>query len=107
MTNYEIFDLLHSDLRHKFEADNRVFMQKYTVGWQQIRIHCLKDEKLDIIECLDSLNKLQEKYSYCSSWTRFHFSCFWTHHSIVVYQFLSGNEDKVRLYENFCGLTIS
>ena len=102
MTNYEIFDLLYSDLRHKFEADNWVFTQKYTVGRQQIRIHCLKDEKLDIIECLDSLNKLQEKYGYCS-----HFSCYSTHHNIVVYQFFSENEDEVGMYENFYRLTIS
>ena len=51
MTNYEVFDLLHFDLRHTFEGDNRAFMQKYVVGQQRICIHCLKDEKLDIIEC--------------------------------------------------------
>ena len=76
MTNYKIFDLLHLDLRHKFDADNRVFKQKYTVGRQQIRIHCLKDEKLDIVECLDSLNKLQEIYGYCPQLTHFPFFLF-------------------------------
>lgn len=53
MPNYAIFDLLYSDLRHKLEGDNRVFTQKPTVGRQRIHIHCLKDEKLDIIEFLD------------------------------------------------------
>ena len=53
MTNYEVFKLLYTDQRHKFEGENRVFSQKYTIGQQQIRIHCLKDEKLDVVECLD------------------------------------------------------
>ena len=64
MTNYGIFELLYSNLRHKLEADNWVFTQKCTVGWQQIRIHCLKDENLDIIECLESQNKLQVRINF-------------------------------------------
>ena len=108
MTSYEISDLLYSDLRHKYEDDNLVFTQKYTVGRQQIRIHCLKNEKkLDVIECLDFLNKLQEKYAYCSQWTPLNFSQFPTPHNIIVYQFLSENEEEVRIYEHFCRLAIS
>ena len=107
MTNYEILDLLYFTLWYKFEGDNRVFMQKYIAGQQQIHIHCLKDEKLDIIECLDFLNKLQEKYDYCLQWTLFYFSYFPMHHNIVVYQFLSKNEDEVQMYENFCRLAVS
>ena len=36
MTNYEIFDLLYSELRHKFEDDNFDFTEKYTVGKKRI-----------------------------------------------------------------------
>ena len=61
MTNYEIFYLSYTDLRHKFEGDNRVFTRKYTLGQQQIYIHCLKDEKLDIVECLDFLKQASGK----------------------------------------------
>ena len=107
MTNYKIFNLLYSDPRHSIEADNGVFTQKYIVGRQQIRIHCSKDIKLDVIECLDFLNKVQEKYGYCSEWTHFYFCYFSTLHNIAVYQFLSENEDEVRMYENFCRLAIS
>ena len=108
MTSYEVSDLLYSDLRHKYEDDNLVFTQKYIVGRQQIRIHRLKnEEKLDVIECLDFFNKLQEKYAYCSQWTPLNFSQFPTPHNIVVYHFLSENEEEVRMYEHFCRLAIS
>ena len=43
--NYEIFDLLYSEFRDKFDNDNIVFTQKYVVGKQQIHIHFLKNEK--------------------------------------------------------------
>ena len=91
MTSYEISNLLYSDLRQKYEDDNLVFTQKYTVGRQ----------------CLDFLNKLQEKYAYCSQWTSFYFSQFPTPHNIVVYQFLSENKKEVRMHEHFCRLAIS
>ena len=45
MTNYEIFDLLYSEFRDKFNDDNVVFTQKYKAGKQQICIHFLKKEK--------------------------------------------------------------
>ena len=45
MTNYEIFDLLYSEFRDKFDDNNFVFTQKYVVDKQQIRIHFLKKEK--------------------------------------------------------------
>ena len=61
MSNYEIFDLLYSDVIKKFDTENRVFTHKYVVGKQRIRIHLLKpDEEIDPFEILDSLNKLQE-----------------------------------------------
>ena len=65
MTNYEIFHLLYSEFRDKFDDDNVVFTQKYIVGKRQIRIHFLneKKKKIDVVECLDFLNKLQEKFS--------------------------------------------
>ena len=63
MTNYEIFHLLYSEFRDKFDDDNVVFIQKYVVGKQKICIHFLKDEKNDVVECLNFLNKLQEKFA--------------------------------------------
>ena len=42
MSNYEIFYLLYSAVTEKFDADNRVFMHKYVVGKQPIKIHLLK-----------------------------------------------------------------
>ena len=67
MTNYKIFDLLYSESRHKFEDDNGIFTQRYVVGKQQIRIDSLKEEnRISQVECLDFLNKLQEKFAYGS-----------------------------------------
>lgn len=67
MTNYKIFDLLYSESRHKFEDDNGIFTQRYVVGKQQIRIDSLKEEnRISQVECLDFLNKLQEKCAYGS-----------------------------------------
>ena len=37
----------------------------------------------------------------------FYFSYFPTQLNIVVYQFLSENEDEVRMHENFCHLAVS
>ena len=108
MLNYEIFDLLYSNLRHKFEDDHLVFTQKYTVDRQRISICCLRDkEKPNVVECLDFLNKLQEKYYCCLQLKPFYFSHSPLHHNIVVYQFLSENEEEVRMYEHFCLLAIS
>ena len=48
---------------------------------------CFKDEKNpDFIECVDFLNKLQEKYAYCSQWTTFYFSHFQTSDNVVIYE---------------------
>ena len=59
MTNFETFDLLYSEFRDKFDDGNVFFIQKYVVGKQQIRIHFLNEEKkIDVVECLDFLNKL-------------------------------------------------
>ena len=67
MSNYEIFHLLYSEFRDKFDDDNVVFTQKYVVGKRQIRIHFLNEEKKnDVVECLDFLNKLQEKFAHVS-----------------------------------------
>ena len=83
-------------------------MQKYTIGRQQILIHCFKDEKkLDVIESPDFLKKPQKKYTYCSQWTPFYFGQFSTPHNIVLYQFLSENEEEMRMHEHFCCLAIS
>ena len=77
MSNYEIFDLFYSDVIEKFDADNRVFMHKYAVGKQRIRIRLLKpDEEIDPVEMIDFLNKLQEKYAYHSDWIPFYFSSY-------------------------------
>ena len=75
MNNYEIFDLSYFDIIQKFDDDNRVFTHKYVVGKHQIKIHLLKpDEKIDPVEILDFLNKLQEKYAYHNDWSPFYFS---------------------------------
>ena len=59
MTNFETFDLLYSEFRDKFDDGNVFFIQKYVVGKQQIRIHFGNEEKkIDVVECLDFLNKL-------------------------------------------------
>ena len=77
MSNYEIFDLLYSNVIEKSDADNRIFMHKYVVGKQRIRIRLLKpDEEIDPVEMIDFLNKLQEKYAYHSDWSPFYFSPF-------------------------------
>ena len=53
MINYEIFDLLYSEFRHKSYDDNVVFTQQYVVDKLQIRIQFLKEEnKIDVVECL-------------------------------------------------------
>ena len=84
MANSEIFDLLYSEFRHKFEDDNRVFTQKYVVGKQQIRIHFLKEyNKIGVVQRLDFLNKLQEKFAYISDWTTFSFNCFVSGNNII------------------------
>ena len=110
MSTYEIFDLLYSDLIEKFGSDNRIFTHKYLVGKQRIRLHLLKPETedLDPVEELDFLNKLQEKYSYGSHWCRFHFSNYrLKYQNIIIFKFLSQNEEEIRMYQRFCELTIS
>ena len=53
MSNYEIFDLLYSDVIEIFDTDNRVFTHKYVVGKHRIRIHVLKtDEEINPVEIL-------------------------------------------------------
>ena len=46
MANYEIFDLLYSEFRDKFDDDNVVFNQKCVGGKQRIHIHFLHEEKI-------------------------------------------------------------
>ena len=68
---------LYSEFRDKFDDDNVVFTQKYEVGKQQIRIYFSKKEKkINVVECLNFLNKLQKKFAYVSDWTSFYFNCF-------------------------------
>ena len=58
MNNYEIFNLLYSNIVQKFDTHNRIFTHKYIVGKHRIRIHLLKpDEEIDPVEMLDFLNK--------------------------------------------------
>ena len=45
MTNYEIFDLLYSEFREKFEFDEVVFTQRYVAGNKRIRLHFCKMKK--------------------------------------------------------------
>ena len=110
MSTYEIFDLFYSDLIEKFEYGNMIFTHKYVVGKQRIRLHLLKPETkdLDPVEILDFLNKLQEKYSYDSHWSRFRFSNYpIKYHNIMIFEFLSQNEKEIRMYQRFCDLTVS
>ena len=97
MSNYKIFHLLHSDVIEKFDADNRVFTHKYVVGKQRTRIHLLKpDEKLNPVEILDFLNKLQKKYAYHSDWSPFYFSGYsLKYQNITIFYFLSQNEEEL------------
>ena len=68
----------------------------------------LKDEnKIDVIECLDTLSKLQEKYAVDKNWSPFYFHCFETGNKIPVYQFESDNLEEIRMYKNFCSLAVS
>ena len=98
MTNQDIFDLIYSEFRDKFDGNNVFFTQKYVPGKQQIRIHFLKEEANgNVIECLDFLNKLQEKFAYVSDWIPFYFDCFEAGNNIVFYQFLSENENEFRM----------
>ena len=78
MTNYEIFDLLYSEFREKFEFDEVVFTQRYVVGNKRIRLHfCkMKKKKNDGITYLDFLSKLQEKCAFGRYWSPFYFHCF-------------------------------
>ena len=108
MTNYEIFGLVYSGFHEKFEVDEIVFTQRYIVGNQRISLYFLKHEnKIDVIECLDFLSKLQEKFAVCKDWSPFYFHCFETGNKISVYQFESENLEEIRMYENFCSLAIS
>ena len=45
MTNYEIFDLLYSEFREKFEFDEVVFTQRYVVGNKRICFAFWKKKK--------------------------------------------------------------
>ena len=96
MSNYEIFDLLYSDVIGKFDVDNRVFMHKYVVGKQRIRIYLLKpDEEIGPVEMLGFLNKLQEKYAYYCDWNPFYFSSYsLKYKNITIFDFLSQNEEE-------------
>ena len=108
MAYYKIFALVYSEFCEKFEFDEIVFTQRYVVGNQCIRLQFLKDEnKIDVIECLDFLSKLQEKFAVGEDWSPFYFHCFETGNRISVYQFESENLEETRMYENFCSLAIS
>ena len=110
MSTYEIFDLFYSDLIEKFESGNMIFTHKYVVGKQRIRLHLLKPETedLDPVEILDFLNKLQEKYSYDSHWSRFRFSNYpIKYQNIMIFEFLFQNEKEIWMYQRFCDLTVS
>ena len=108
MPSYQIYDLLFSDFMKKFDADSCVFTHKYVVGKQQIRIHRLKsNDKLNVNECLDFLNKTQESFGYYKDWNKFHFPYFVASHNVMVFQFLSTNDNEVLMYNNFCALAIS
>ena len=108
MINYEIFDLLYSEFREKFEVDEVVITQRYVVGNQRTCLDFIKDEKkLDMIACFDFLPKLQEKYGVGRDWSPFYFHSFESGNKICVYQFESENLEEIRMYENFCSLEFS
>ena len=100
--------MVYYELRKIFEVDEIVFTQRYLVGNQRIRLHFLKDEnKIDVIECLDFLVKLQEKFAVGKDWSPFYFHFLETGNKISVYQFESENLEEIRMYENFCFLAVS
>ena len=78
MTSYKIFDLLCRDVTKKFGSDHNIFIYKYVVGQQRIRIHILKQETEDIdpVDILNFLSQLQQIYTYHSKWSRFYLNCF-------------------------------
>ena len=78
--------------------------------WKAANSHSLfekRKKKLHLIECFDFLNKVQGKYAYCLQWTPFYFSHFPTSYNIVIYHFLSENDEEVRMYEHICRLAVS
>ena len=96
MTNYEIFHLLYSEFRDKFDDDNVVFTQKYVVGKQKIRIHFLKDEKKMLLNVSIFLTNCKKNLPV-SDWTPFYFNSFNTRNNILVYQFISENENEIHV----------
>ena len=72
MSTYEIFDLLSGDFKDKFDGNDIVFPKTYAVGQQQIRVcHLKHSSKIDVVEALEFLNQLQEKYLYHHYWSSF------------------------------------
>ena len=107
MTKYEIFGLAFDDSMDKIEENDLIFTQKFVVGDQQISIYALNDkQKVDVVTCLDFLNRLQEKFVYHNSWYPFCFNYFGDNNDIRVHRFCK-NEDEKRLHEHFCNLAIS
>ena len=75
MSTYEIFEILFTDFKYKFEDENCIFTQKYAVDIQQIRFYRLKEiSKIDFEKALKDLNDLQEKFAYHKHWSPFFFS---------------------------------
>ena len=110
MAKYEIFDLLFPDVTEKLESDNRIFKQKYVVCKQIIRMHISKHETedIDLVEVLDFLNQLQQKYPYHSNWSRFYFSCYRLQdQNITIFEFLAQKEEKIRMFQHLYDLEIS
>ena len=60
-----------------------------------------------MIECLDFLSKLQEKYTVDKDCSPFYFHYFETGNIISVYQFENESLEEIKMYKNFCSLAIS
>lgn len=70
MSTYEIFDLLFTEIKDKFEHKNCVFTQKYVVAIHEIKLIGSKNLKIDVGKAFKILNNLQEKFAYQELWSK-------------------------------------
>ena len=91
------FENLFSDFHEKF-SDEKIFCitQKFTPGIQVIYVYCYRQKDFPVLESLDFLLELQEKYNLLDCWLYFFarplknedFDCDVN----SVYQFMSRNK---------------
>ena len=76
MLSYEVFDELFREFRKRFdEPNNFIFVQKYAVGQQMIRVCTLNSVKFSVRAALDFLDTLQKKIRISESVGSFFSGC--------------------------------